>query len=349
MLSSRIQKYVAELRCPACRRNLSLLKAENDAEALLECKECKEIFPVIQGIPRMLLKEMRDALQGSGVAEVDQRQVKTAKSFGYEWSRFSRMYDEWESNFLDYMSPHSPGFFRGKKLLDAGCGSGRHAYYAAKFGAEVWGIDLGAADVARQNTSELTDVNISQADLYKPPFEFESFDFVYSIGVLHHLPDPEGAFQNLLKFLKPGGEAQIYLYWKPEGQPVKAALLGAVTLMRKLTTRLPHPWLHALSYPAAVLAFLFFVLPYKVLRRLAVTRKLAEKLPMKQYADYPFGVCVNDQFDRFSAPIENRYTKAEVEAWMRRANLENIIVFANNGWVGNGRKPSARNSSLDNS
>jgi hypothetical protein len=59
---------------------------------------------------------------------------------------------------------------------------------------------------------------------------------------------------------------------------------------------------------------------------------------MKQYADYPFRVCVNDQFDRFSAPIENRYTREEVEGWLKRAGLEEITVHPNFGWVGSGRK-----------
>ena len=67
-----------------------------------------------------------------------------------------------------------------------------------------------------------------QADLHRPPFALESFDFIYSIGVLHHLPDPEAAFQNLLRYLKPQGEIQIYLYWRPEGQPIKRALLSIV-------------------------------------------------------------------------------------------------------------------------
>ena len=68
-------------------------------------------------------------------------------------------------------------------------------------------------------------------------------------------------------------------------------------------------------------------------------RTRAERIPMKQYARYPFRVCVNDQFDRLSAPIENRYTKAEVEAWLRTAGLEDVEVFPNCGWVGTGRKP----------
>jgi hypothetical protein len=60
---------------------------------------------------------------------------------------------------------------------------------------------------------------------------------------------------------------------------------------------------------------------------------------MKQYASFPFRVCVNDQLDRFSAPIENRYTRQEVTDWLDRARLEERKVNPAHGWVGTGRKP----------
>src|SRR5262249_51985501 len=97
--------------------------------------------------------------------------------------------------------------------------------------------------------------------------------------------------------------------------------------------------LYGLSYPLAALAYAGFVLPYRLLRRVPGAGTLAERLPMKQYAAYPFPVCVNDQFDRFSAPIENRYTRAQVRGWLERAELEEIDVTANWGWLGSGRKP----------
>jgi SAM-dependent methyltransferase/uncharacterized protein YbaR (Trm112 family) len=322
------------LRCPACRGNLE------PAEQSLSCPRCKLDYPVIDGIPRMLMPDIRDALKGSEQrAGVDARKIATANSFGFEWSRFSDMYEEWERNFLDYMYPREPDFFGGKRVLDAGCGSGRHAYYAARYGAEVWAVDLGpAVEVARRNNAENSSVHVIQSDLYDLPFAAESFDFIYSNGVLHHLPDPEKAFRSLLGYLKPGGEIQIFLYWQPEGRPVKSALLAAVTAMRRLTTRLPHRVVYALSYPAAWAAFALFVWPYRAMRLVRGLRGLAERMPMKQYALYPLRVCVNDQFDRFSAPIENRYTRAEVESWFKRAGLENINVQPNFGWNGSGRK-----------
>ena len=327
-------KLLETLRCPSCHSTLSAAGDE------LHCQQCTDLsYPIVDGIPRMLSPELRDALAGEiAITGSDAKQVETALSFGYEWNRFPEMYDEWERQFLDYMQPHGPEFFRGKKVLDAGCGNGRFAYYAGKYGAEVWAIDLGSAvEVARRNT-ESVNAQVVQADLHNPPFALESFDFIYSIGVLHHLPDPEVAFRNLLRFLKPGGEVQIYLYWKPEKRPIKALLLSGVAGARQVTTRLPHQAVYVLAYPAALLAFLCFVWPYRILKRVPSLQRVAEGLPMKQYASFPFRVCVNDQLDRLSAPIENRYTRADVHDWLSRAALEAPVVGENFGWVATGRK-----------
>ena len=330
------EKLLARLRCPSCRGVLAFGK---NTEELL-CGNCSLSFPIINGIPRLLLSPFREALLGNGaVSGIDAKQVEVALSFGFEWQRFPEMYDEWEQQFLDYMHPHAADFFRGKIVLDAGCGNGRFAYYAMKYGAEVWAIDLGpAVEVAKRNTESIGQIQVVQADLHNPPFALESFDFIYSLGVLHHLPDPEPAFRNLLRFLKPSGEIQIYLYWKPEKQPIKSLLLSGVNAARQVTTRLPHSAVYALAYPSAVAAFMFFVWPYRVLKQASPLRSLAEKLPMKQYANFPFRVCVNDQLDRFSAPIENRYTRADVEDWLARAGLESPQVDANDGWIATGRK-----------
>src|SRR5262245_45898035 len=328
-----LEKLLDTLRCPNCRSRLSY-----SAEVFV-CGRCDLSYPIVDDIPRLLLPAMRDALKGNGsVTRVEETQAETARSFGYEWHRFPEMYDEWEKQFLDYMQPHAADFFPGKKILDAGCGNGRFAYYAAKYGAEVWAIDLGAAvEVARHNTQS-RNVHVVQADLHHPPFALESFDFIYSIGVLHHLPDPEAAFQNLLRFLKPGGVVQIYLYWKPEQRPIKSAMLSGISAARRLTTRLPHSAVYVLAYPTAAVAFAFFVWPYRIMRRLPLLNRVAEEMPLRQYANLPFRVCVNDQLDRLSAPIENRYTRADVQSWLARASLEAQSVGENFGWIATGRK-----------
>lgn len=337
-----LEKVGNELRCPGCRGLLSWLGHANGMASTLRCRSCQESFPVVNGIPRMLLPPLREALlTPSGLNASACQKVSTAMSFGYEWNKFPEMREEWEKNFLDYMAPYGPNAFLGKRVLDVGCGSGRHAYYAAKYGADVWAVDLSdAVEVARRNTADQRRVHVVQADLHHLPFAPESFDLIYSIGVLHHLADPETAFRNLLRFLKPGGLVVIYVYWDPEAQPLKRALLTLVTAVRAVTTQLPYGVIRGLSYPAAVAAFLCFVWPYQILRHLPGLCHIAERMPMKQYADYPFGVCVNDQFDRLSAPIEHRFTKEQVERWLRGAGLDQIAVWPRCGWGGSGRKPA---------
>src|SRR5256712_4329970 len=105
------------------------------------------------------------------------------------------------------MAPVGKEAFAGRAVLDAGCGKGRHLRLAAAFGAkEVIGVDLGpAVDAAAQNTADLDNVHVVQGDLTRPPFRLESVDLIYSIGVLHHLPEPEAGFRALSPLLVPRG------------------------------------------------------------------------------------------------------------------------------------------------
>jgi SAM-dependent methyltransferase len=318
---------VHALRCVACAARLTC-----ESDSALVCDGCATRYPIAGGTPRML----RAGTRSAGESAVAQR---TADSFAYEWKRFGVMRDEWARNFADYMRPHTPQSLAGKRVLDVGTGSGRHSFHAAQAGAHVVAVDLGASiDVARRNLP--ASVLTVQADAEALPFEPESFDLVMSIGVLHHLPDAERALRSIARYAKPGGHVHVYLYWVPE-QRWHRRVLRAVTTVRRVTVRLPHPVLHALCYPLAALLWAAVVAPYRVLRARPRTARLAASLPLKTYADYPFSVLVNDQFDRFSAPLERRFTAAEVQAAMEAAGLEDVVVLPNHGWLADGRRPTS--------
>ena len=240
----------------------------------------------------------------------------------------------------------SRSFDQDHSILVAGCGTSQAAKHAMRWPtARVTGIDFSETSV-RCSEELKRRYRLDNLEVHRLPIEQARelnarFDHIVCTGVLHHLPDPEAAFQNLLRYLKPGGEIQIYLYWQPERRSIKSALLSAVNSTRNLTTRLPHWAVHALAYPSALAAFLFFVWPYQVMKRVPALRSVAANMPMKQYAVLPFRVCVNDQLDRFSAPIENRYTKTEVEAWLSSAGLQKFQVIPNFGWLGTGQKPES--------
>jgi SAM-dependent methyltransferase len=164
------------------------------------------------------------------------------------------------------------------------------------------------------------------------------FDLVMAIGVLHHLPDPRRALASLARLVRPGGYIHIYVYWIPS-RGWHRSVLRLVTAARRVTTRMPRPLLRALSYPIAATLFAMFVLPFRISRRAPRFERVASSLPLKAYADYPLSVCVNDQFDRFSAPIEWRFTANDVEAMLKDSGLVEILVLENHGWIGSGRRP----------
>jgi SAM-dependent methyltransferase len=250
------------------------------------------------------------------------------------------MLPDYESNFRWYFERFSSDSFAGKRILDAGCGTGRHTFHMARERtAEVVAMDFSQAiEVAARNNRDNPNTHFVQADIYHPPFLPDSFDFVYSLGVLHHLPEPEKGFRRLLPLLRAGGYINIYLYWNLEGEAAwKRAALVAVTGVRQVTTRMPHALLKKLSWLIAAGFEVAFVMPARALASFKPTQSLADRVPLGHYRKYSFRVLYTDQFDRFSAPIENRYGRAEVAAWFERAGLEDVVILGGEGWRASGK------------
>lgn len=360
--------------CPLCAGTLRcesfgpVMKDEVES-GVLSCAACEAASPVIGGIPRLLPPHLQrmlwethaeffrqygarlpPALRPRGEAASAgpaaggaalRAQLATAKSFGYEWQTFSEMLPDYEANFRWYFERFRPADLAGKRVLDAGCGTGRHTFHMAQGGAkEIVAMDFSRAiEVAARNNRPHPNAHFVQADIYHPPFAPGTFDLVYSLGVLHHLPDPERGFRALLPLVREGGFVNVYLYWNLEGEAAwRRALLRAVTEARRVTTRLPHGLLQKVSWLAAAGFQCAFVLPARALAAVPATRALADRVPLGHYRKYSFRVLYTDQFDRLSAPIENRYGRAEVAAWFERAGLEDVVILGGQGWRASGRR-----------
>lgn len=105
--------------------------------------------------------------------------------------------------------------FAGKRLLEVGCGMGTDLLQFARGGARVTGVDLTprSIEISRHHLTlyeQRGDFAVTDAE--KLPFEDESFDVVYSNGVLHHTPDTAGAVREIHRVLRPGGLARVMLY-----------------------------------------------------------------------------------------------------------------------------------------
>lgn len=323
--------------CPSCTGSLQMEEAVEDQHEIvsgrLRCGSCGA-YPIVNGIPRLVAAQAQRAAPSSN-HRVRQR---TQRSFGFQWTHFSQMYPIFESNFRNYVAPLSPESFRHRLVLDAGCGFGRHLYYAATYGAEVIGVDLSAAvESAYRNTVHLPTAHVVQADLYHLPFKPGTFDLAYSIGVLHHLPDPEAAFANLLRYLKPGGTVAIWVY-----SATRRGINAMLEAVRRVTTRLPLSLVLGLSWLSGWLDWCGFILPYRAARRWRLTNAVAERLAWprtKLYAQYPLEVCVADWFDRLSAPIRFYYDEATLRQWGQRYAVADVQTSATGryGWRLHGR------------
>lgn len=153
----------------------------------------------------------------------------TAKSFSDKWHinsqlALSNTLDE-ESAIFKWITTRNG--FNGsgelkeylsakKRVLDAGCGNGRVTALLRKFSdpvtTQIVGIDLTAADIAKENLAIYRNVEFFSKNLLDDLTGLGNFDFIYCQEVLHHTGDPRRGFDNLVKILEPSGEIAIYVY-----------------------------------------------------------------------------------------------------------------------------------------
>lgn len=352
-------KVLDLLVCPECKGALGLEIFQGGPsqviDGILGCVGCERKYPVIDGIPRLLPDEMNGNLlsyhkgfferhgayfpsimhKEGTTREVILKQ-RTLKSFSFQWNTFGKIYLEYGLHRDDYL----PGALKsasleGKLGLDAGCGFGRHIVQASAAGAHMVGMDLSeAVRAAYSNTKHLKNVHIIQGDIYNPPFRRGTFDFIYSIGVLHHLPDPEGGFESLAGLI--GQRQEIFIWCYDNEKPVKNSLYEFI---RKYTSRLNYKALYVLTLLAAAGIKLTLNYPARVAQGLGAENK---KFPYGYYNKYPFAVLHADLFDVFSVPSTKYYQLGQLEEWFAKSGLDVLEGrHSVSGWTVYGKKRSA--------
>jgi len=136
--------------------------------------------------------------------------------------------EPWIPRFADFEGA------RGKRLLEIGIGLGTDLVRFGRAGAQLTGVDLTERSielVARRLELEGLQSDLRVADAERLPFADDSFDRVYSWGVLHHTPDTARAVREAVRVLRPGGRLCLMLYgrrsWVYAGFWIRFALLRA--------------------------------------------------------------------------------------------------------------------------
>ena len=362
------------LVCPRCgSRELALDAPRGDSgparleieTGILRCGSCDRCFPIVGGIPRLLpdswdehRERIATSMAPTGVAG-DSREIRDFRArqgairrcFDFEWLHH-RATDQRES--LELFRRHTglgPAELAGKRVLDAGCGVGRFLEIAAAGGAEVVGMDLSrAVEGAWRQAGHPERTHLVQGDILRPPFAPESFDVIFSIGVLHHTTDTRSAFRALVPLLKPGGRIAVWVYrrFQPEievGLHKRAFELVSQMVSdgtRVITTRLPHGLLRYLCYAAVPLGWLRLQIGTR-----PVLKHLLWPLLLPPVSSHPdWRVRVRDTFDWLSPKYQWKHTTREVSEWFAAEGLEEIHAPGHAVSVG-GVKPALNKGEHD--
>ena len=266
---------------------------------------------------------------------------KTVESFGEEWSKFNSFSDVdlnvTGDEYFDIVPEH---VYKDKKVLDAGCGTGRWSKYISAKASEIEAVDPSAAVFSAASVLQGCDnARVSQASIDNLPFADNSFDFVFSLGVLHHIPDTQNAMNKCVLKVKPGGLFLVYLYYSLDNRGLLfRALFYISNIMRKVVSKLPSAIKKMVCDLLAVVIYLPFISISKLFSLLGLDN-LIKYIPLSYYSNKSLNIIRNDSLDRFGTPLEQRFSKKEIEAMMRNAGL-NEILFSDSEpyWHAVGRK-----------
>lgn len=302
----------------------------------LSCVACRSQFPIVGSVPWLL----------SQVQTPVSREVSdTIALYSHLWTRVEADAPQLSTHVEAVENTLGEPVVRGRLGLDAGSGRGADTLAMAKRhpSVELVSVDISEGIyVTRHITDGLPNVHVIRGSVLELPLRSETYDFVYSFGVLHHTPNPLRGMQELARVLKRGRQVSIYLYEDHSDNPWKAVPLKAVTMLRALTARL-HPFvLSSLCYLLSPIVVLVFSVPAQIMRRFERTRRLADQLPFN-FGTSPFSVHA-DLLDRLGAPIEERYNRAQLLSMLERCQLkaEHLVQMqASAGWVVRGTKACA--------
>jgi SAM-dependent methyltransferase len=241
--------------------------------------------------------------------------VRPTPEWREQWTLFQ---DSERFLFEEWIAPFTVDDFRGKTVLEAGCGGGQHTSFIAPVAKSVTAVDLNTADIARERNRQFQNVTFLDGDIASIDLG-EKFDVVLCIGVIHHTDDPDRTFSNLYRHLSAGGRMIVWTY-SAEGnaivrhvvEPVRKALLrhlprpALVWLARSLTAAM-YPVVNTV-YRIPALGFLPYYEYFGNFRRLTFSRN------------------VLNVFDKLNAPQTRFTTRAKCNEWFNAQRFEPASV-----------------------
>jgi len=250
--------------------------------------------------------------------------------FGHSWDKFHEILPIHEEQFRRWTPGLDRNAWEGKRFLDVGCGIGRNSYWPLTYGAaSSLSIDIDERTLAAARRN-LADFSVAEVD-YRSAYDIEAideFDIAFSIGVIHHLEDPDRALRGMYTALKPGGMMLVWLY----GFENNEWLVRYFNPLRRfLFSKLPLPLVYGLSLPATALLWSLLKAGFGRTKYMRMIRK------------FSFRHLRAIVYDHMIPKIANYYTKAEAIDLLSDAGLVDVTATWVNemSWTVTGRKSTA--------
>lgn len=241
--------------------------------------------------------------------------ISNAQQKHTEWhEQWTLFHDEERFLFEEWIAPVTLEDFRGKSVLECGCGGGQHTAFVAPFAATVTSVDLNTTDIARTRNIENKNVKFIEADIATMNLK-QQFDIVFCIGVIHHTDDPDLTFLNIYQHCKPEGKVIVWTY-SAEGnelvrwvvEPVRKYFLrrmsrSSLVGLSQTITALLYPIVYSV-YLLPIFSFLPYYEYFRNFRRLSFERNML------------------NVFDKLNAPQTRFTTKAKCHEWFNQEKFE---------------------------
>jgi len=287
----------------------------------LACRACASQFTIRNGVPILLPAKLASV------------KLETASRFAEEWTRWSDLRDYYEQEFFDWVAPLTAADFTHQIVFEGGCGKGRHTAIVASNGARsIVSLDLGeSAFVAFAHTRQFPNAHVIIGDLLNPPVR-AVFDLAFSVGVLHHLPDPAAGFARLASRVREGGRVAFWVY----GHEGNEWITRFVDPIRKaITSKLPASFLRIAAIPPAAALWAVIKLFYSP----RANGKGPSRLPYGDYFaalyHYPFDEIHANVFDQLVTPVAYYLREEEVRPWLA-SGFRDALLRSHRGysWTG---------------
>jgi ubiquinone/menaquinone biosynthesis C-methylase UbiE len=254
---------------------------------------------------------------------------ETVESFGEEWTKFSSFdtaeIERMGNEYFDVL--HHSSVDKNSYVLDMGCGTGRWSYYLSPKVKFIEAIDpSNAVFSAASLTSGKSNIRITKAGVDNIPFADNSFDFIFSLGVLHHLPDTTGAIKKIYQKIKPGGYFLVYLYYNLDNRGAAYKIIFKLSnIVRRVISSMPKVLKQLMAEIISFAVYLPFVFLARICKALFPRREWYKKIPLSYYHNKSLTIIRNDALDRFGTPLEKRFSRVEIEKMLTDGGFSNII------------------------